>query len=270
MTLQQHILARLPLVMFGAKAALLWVLANYTWPSDPVRDFRRGHRPPWRPRWLAAVAIRSLALAVVVTWIACWHWSLGIFSFAVACALPLVRSLIAPRHLAEVEIGANLFFLAGAVELASLHAVGLWTPDSAQPESRQLAALCIVAAIVVFSLRGGTFIVRGVLNKGATLPERPRYSSAHAAATSEHRRVDVAEYNRGRIIGNIERLLLLVFVAMRAWEALAFLITAKGLFRSRDLEQADFAEYFLVGTLISSMIAVAAGLGIQLAVKLLW
>jgi hypothetical protein len=269
MTLRQHILAHLPLVIFGAKAAMLWVLANYTWPSDPVRDFRRGHRPSWRPRWLAAVAIRSTVLAFLVTWIAGWHWSLGIFTLAVASLLPMVRSRIAPRYLAELEIGANVFYLAAVIDLASLRAVALLTPGNPRLEGRQLAALYIVAAIVVFSLRGGTFIVRGVLSKGRTLPGYPRQSSINGAAP-EHRKVDVVEYNRGRIIGNIERLLLLVFVAMQAWEALAFLITAKGLFRSRDLEQADFAEYFLVGTLISSMIAVAAGLGIQLAVKLLW
>jgi hypothetical protein len=82
--------------------------------------------------------------------------------------------------------------------------------------------------------------------------------------------LDVNEYNRGRIIGNIERLMLMAFVALQAYQALAFLLTAKGFLRSKDLEQIDFAEYFLVGTLISSCIAIAAGLGVQLVLKVLW
>jgi hypothetical protein len=36
-----------------------------------------------------------------------------------------------------------------------------------------------------------------------------------------------------------------------------------------DLDAA-FAEYFLVGTLVSSMIAVVAGLGIQMVLRVLW
>ncbi len=268
MSLQQYILAHLPLVYFGARMILIWTLANYTWPADHVRDLRRSHPTPWRAPWVAAVSIRSLVLTSLVLWIAHWDWSLGACTLVFAILLPLVRSRISPSYLAELEIGANLSFVLAVVALAVVRGVPS-VPSGSHLDSRQLAVVYIVIAVVVFSLRGGTYIVRGALNKGRILPERRRHVSAQPS-TPEYRKVDVAEYNRGRIIGNIERLLLLIFVSMGAWAALAFLITAKGLFRARDLEQADFAEYFLVGTLISSLIAIVSGLGIQLAIKVLW
>lgn len=87
---------------------------------------------------------------------------------------------------------------------------------------------------------------------------------------SSGKQLDLAEYNHGRMIGNVERLLLLSLVAIQAYQALAFLMTAKGLFRAKDLENRAFSEYFLVGTLVSSVIAVAAGLLIQMIIKLCW
>lgn len=67
----------------------------------------------------------------------------------------------------------------------------------------------------------------------------------------------------GRLIGNLERLLLTVIVVAGSYQSLAFLAAAKGLIRSKDLENRDWAEYFLVGSLTSVLVAVAAGLLIQ-------
>jgi hypothetical protein len=155
------------------------------------------------------------------------------------------------------------------MSFAILRALPLTVSVGSQLASRQVAAIDIVIALVIFNLRGSTYIVRGVLDKGKTLPKRT-VIDAGKVGTLEQTELDVAEFNRGRIIGNIERLLLLTFVAIQAYEALAFLITAKGLFRARNLDQEAFAEYFLVGTLASSLIAVAAGLGIQFALRFLW
>lgn len=109
-------------------------------------------------------------------------------------------------------------------------------------------------------LRGGTLIVRGILAKSRILPAR----------SSSGLSLDIEEYNRGRIIGNIERLLLLIFVSIQAWSALAFLMAAKGLFRAKDLEKREFSEYFPVGTLVSSLVAVLAGLLVLMVLHLLW
>lgn len=67
--------------------------------------------------------------------------------------------------------------------------------------------------------------------------------------------VDQVEYNRGRVIGAMERLMTLFFVLNGAYGALGFLIAAKGMTRFKQLDDREFAEYFLIGTLLSIILA---------------
>lgn len=64
--------------------------------------------------------------------------------------------------------------------------------------------------------------------------------------------------NAGRLIGNLERLLTLLFVFMDQFEAIGFLIAAKSILRFKDTATAK-TEYVLVGTLLSFGIAVLIG-----------
>ncbi|RDW15432.1 DUF3307 domain-containing protein [Oceanobacillus chungangensis] len=67
-------------------------------------------------------------------------------------------------------------------------------------------------------------------------------------------------YNRGRTIGYIERLLVLILTYYSAYPAIAFIITAKSIARFKQMEDRDFAEYFLLGTLLSMLFGIALGL----------
>ncbi len=67
--------------------------------------------------------------------------------------------------------------------------------------------------------------------------------------------IDENEYNRGRIIGFLERILIFFFVLESHFSAIGFILAAKGITRFRELEQRRFAEYFLIGTLLSSILA---------------
>lgn len=270
MTIQNQILAHLPLVLFGARAALLWVLANYIVRLGTRAECCEGSgRSSVRRRRVAFILARSLVLACTVSWLADWSGSLAAFTFALAVLFPLVSCLVPSSYLAEVELAFNFGFLAGAPFLAVLRRIPLTLAAGSEPGVRQEASVCIVIAIVILVMGGGSHIVRGVLDKGQILPISEVPGSGTAGARRE-KELDTPPFNRGRIVGMIERVMLLAFVAMQAYDALAFLLTAKGLFRSKELDDPAFAEYFLVGTLTSSLIAIAAGLAIQCALKLLW
>jgi hypothetical protein len=72
--------------------------------------------------------------------------------------------------------------------------------------------------------------------------------------------VDTKEYNAGRVIGFLERwLMFLVVLHSENLSALAFIIAAKGLARMKQLENKQFAEYMLIGTLLSTLAAVLVG-----------
>ena len=58
----------------------------------------------------------------------------------------------------------------------------------------------------------------------------------------------------------LERLLIVVFVVISAEAAVGFVIAAKTIARFRLLDDRDFAEYYLLGTLGSVSVAIFTGL----------
>jgi hypothetical protein len=68
------------------------------------------------------------------------------------------------------------------------------------------------------------------------------------------------ELARGRIIGILERLIVLTLVLMGQWGAIGFVMAAKSIARFKDLENRQFSEYYLIGTLASVLFAIATGL----------
>lgn len=67
----------------------------------------------------------------------------------------------------------------------------------------------------------------------------------------------------GLWIGYLERILILTFVLLNQFEAIGFLIAAKSIFRFGEIKSRQNrkeAEYILIGTMISFVIAIALGL----------
>ena len=106
-------------------------------------------------------------------------------------------------------------------------------------------------------------MVKGLLKLADVLPEK-------------NQKVDEEEVNRGRLIGNVERLILTIVTAGGSYAALGFLVAAKGLVRAKEFEEAesknnrDFTEYFLIGSLASVLIALCAGLIMRFVLLALW
>src|SRR5437667_35017 len=76
--------------------------------------------------------------------------------------------------------------------------------------------------------------------------------------------IDVA---RGRAVGSLERALALTMVLLGDYAAVGWIIAAKSLARFKQLEDREFAEYFLVGTLASFLLAVLVGVGIRILLR---
>jgi hypothetical protein len=75
--------------------------------------------------------------------------------------------------------------------------------------------------------------------------------------------IDQREYNAGRVIGMLERILIYFFLLMGEFAAIGFIIAAKGFTRFKELDKREFAEYVLIGTLISSLFAIVVALFIK-------
>ena len=76
---------------------------------------------------------------------------------------------------------------------------------------------------------------------------------------------DSSTFHAGKLIGTLERWLILVFILLGRYEVIGFLIAAKSIIRFGN-DDRNATEYFLAGTLLSISIAVALGLMVRLVV----
>lgn len=117
-----------------------------------------------------------------------------------------------------------------------------------------LTSAAVVASAYAFVPNGGAAIV------GALLRSRSRPASDGPGSVIGN------EFAMGRLIGILERTLLLTLVLTDQWGALGLVLAAKSIARFRDLQERNFAEYYLVGTLASVLVAVITGLTVKLLV----
>jgi hypothetical protein len=125
--------------------------------------------------------------------------------------------------------------------------------------------LVLIGALAV--MNEANLLIRGVLQLIRVVP-RPRAGDGSAAGAQAAlilpprrrgelpQRLDLREYNAGRFIGVLERLLAYAFVLQGQYTAIGLILAAKGFARFREMDERDFAEYVLIGTLLSMTSAV--------------
>jgi hypothetical protein len=256
-------------LLVWSELLLAWVVAMY-YTGRTASLWGRVQLAPAKRWWTPALwkLVLLIVTTVLVTGrrpLAALALALGGAALALALSFAREQSHDAWRRLgAEVELGATgLYVLLSAVVVGNHATQPLISVVKLALSEGRIAALCLAAAIVGFLERGGTQVVRAILNKVGTFP-----TIATLPTATTH--IDEVEYNRGRLIGSIERLLLAGMAAAGSYAALGFTIAAKGLIRSKDLENRQFAEYFLIGTLASTGLAMAAGGLLRVVFSALW
>ncbi len=129
-----------------------------------------------------------------------------------------------------------------------------------------LVAALIIAAGLVLDTNGGTVVVRKLLER---YPEViPQDNSSDPLTTSGStppvRGIpavpNLRRYAMGRTIGVLERTLLFIMVLFGQWGALGLVLAAKSIARAGEFRNRNFAEYYLIGTLASTLVAIVTGL----------
>lgn len=70
---------------------------------------------------------------------------------------------------------------------------------------------------------------------------------------------DVTEAGAGALIGSLERILSIIFLAINSISAIGLIYTAKSIARFKQIEEnRRFAEYYLIGTLYSILFALVS------------
>lgn len=101
----------------------------------------------------------------------------------------------------------------------------------------------VVLAVLAFNHHGANAIVRGLL------PDAYRIGQDDEVRT-------------GRVIGTLERYIVLLLAVFAQWAAIVLVLAAKSIARFEELKQRTFAEYYLVGTLSSMLVAIVSGLAV--------
>lgn len=70
-------------------------------------------------------------------------------------------------------------------------------------------------------------------------------------------------FHHSGMIGSVERLLVLIFTRFYQFNAVAFILTAKTVVRFHDARDTDAAEYLLLGTLVSTLLAILTGMSVS-------
>lgn len=159
-----------------------------------------------------------------------------------------------PFDLAMLALGAGMFLLESSnlVVRAALDGEHTWRPiDITRAAS---SAESVPPSEATADAEAG----EASASDTATTDADPLGLAAAPALTRDPR----AGFKGGRLIGPLERILVLLLTLAAAYPILAAMLAAKGIVRfpeiSRDGETGARAEYFLVGSLVSWVIALGA------------
>ncbi|HLJ39846.1 MAG TPA: hypothetical protein VKT50_00015 [Candidatus Acidoferrales bacterium] len=116
------------------------------------------------------------------------------------------------------------------------------------PPARFLPRLGITAAIYAIVIFAGGYLIRALTRPLVNGDSHP------AEETKEQLR------NAGMYIGWLERFIILTALLLRSPATAGLVLTAKAIARYPEFKHVRFAEYFLIGTLLSLCVAMIGGL----------
>jgi len=216
------------------------LLADFVFQSRAMVEGKRQEL-----RWLLAHGLEVLLVQALVLLPFCPGLRAGLAVTVIALTHVGIDAL---KVRVERRFGRRLlwFVLDQLLHGAVLAAAAVWILSSGVDLSRfaprRLEPLAWTVGLYAFNVNGGSAIVTAVL-------EGMRASSQPAPGA-----------RAGRVIGILERMAMLTLVWLGEWSALGFVLAAKSVARFKELENREFAEAYLVGTLTSFLVAGASGL----------
>lgn len=160
------------------------------------------------------------------------------------------RQVPGPLGLFLADQALHVGVLFGAYVFLGHHTRPLLHLPVAMVEVWTLVAL--MAGGFAFNANGGSAIVEATLaSLGPGLGEEDRGEPGDGGVPGS-----------GRVIGIVERTLALILILLGQWAMIGLLLTAKSIARFEALKRRRFAEYYLIGTLVSLLVAVLTGLAL--------
>lgn len=119
----------------------------------------------------------------------------------------------------------------------------------------------LALGVVLFVAESANLIVRAALDREGTWRPADQGGALRGGRLRQPQQAATG-FQGGRLIGPLERILVVVLTLAAAYSLLAAMLAAKGIVRfpeiSKDGETGARAEYFLVGSLVSWVVALGA------------
>ena len=141
-------------------------------------------------------------------------------------------------HLATV-IGAVLLLVRPPLQMFAFYWMRIRTVQE---------TILLVLVVYVFVIFGGGYFIRVLIG--------PLWREDPGQETKQHAEV----INAGLYIGWLERFLVLTALFLQSPATVGFILAAKSIARYPELKSVRFAEYFLIGTLLSMSIAIGGAI----------
>ena len=107
--------------------------------------------------------------------------------------------------------------------------------------------ILMIITMYLFTIKESTIIIRGILDSIKAVPQKEEEK-------------DEEEYNRGKYIGILERTFIYFLLIFQQYTAIGIVLGLKSFARFKELDKRGFAEYFLIGSMLSILTALLPAL----------
>lgn len=175
-----------------------------------------------------------------------------VFALAVVALLGTEERIIPTSHINEGRLLVLIIVLVGTFMMRHQFGSPVATYVSVYAGDRVLWVICGL----LLSANEANLAIRSIFHSFNLEPQVRSDDEVH---------LDTREYNAGRVIGILERwLMFAVLVVSQNYNVIAIIIAAKGFARFRDMDNREFAEYVLIGTLASTLLTIVIAQGVML------
>ncbi|MPW24306.1 DUF3307 domain-containing protein [Alkalibaculum sp. M08DMB] len=199
---------------------------------------------------MISIPIISLKIALAVLVAAILHLVIDVIKF-VYILLKTKKDKI------TLTIERNIFFVDQALHFVCLFGITYWGIRSdVSINAWKIIKDFLEAAGVSEGLTISWVLALLVIHKPANIVIQKLLMIYKPESNDEEKKKD---NNAGRFIGTVERVTMLIFLSIGQYSAIGLVLTAKSIARYDKIsKEKDFAEYYLLGTLISTIIVIVS------------
>jgi len=187
-----------------------------------------------------------------------WEYALGVTIVAILhCFIDIVKNILYKKwkHKITQVLDRNLFFIDQSLHITILIGISYWLAINKEQLILSVAFVNFFQTIGIAPMQILTWILAIlIIHKPANIAISKLLMIYRPVEEGEGKKRTISA---GMLIGTLERMLMLIFLIIGQYPSIGLVLTAKSIARyDRITKERDFAEYYLLGTLMSTVVAI--------------